>query len=380
MRLGRTAAAIAAIGVLTTLGGCGGNSVTITVAPSMTAVPTVAESVPATFDGVPDVIGTAASKLTSPWGLAFLRNGVAVVTERTTGRVLLVNPDDDGGAATVTDLGTIKGLNTQGDGGLLGVAVSPTFDADSSLYFYETTKKDNRVVQMPLTDAGLGRGKNVLTGIPRGAKNNGGQLAFGPDGYLYVGTGDAGKPQLAQSKKSLAGKILRIAGDGSGAPGNPGKNQVWTRGFRDVVGLAFDGDGQLWATDDGPHQDELNRVLPGSNGAWPVHEGAGGDKKKFIRPSVTWAPARATPGGLAFVGGYLWLTGVRGQDLWRVKVDGGAVGDSTPYFAGTGKHPSTYGALRIVALSPNGQLWVGTGNADGARHPGGDDRLLLIQP
>ncbi|HJQ07122.1 MAG TPA: PQQ-dependent sugar dehydrogenase [Nocardioides sp.] len=379
MRLARSAAAVAAAAVLTTLSGCGGgNSVSITVAPSMTAVPTVAESVPATFDGVPDVISTAATKLTTPWGIDFLPNGVAVVTERTTGHVLLVNPRD--GSATVTDLGEIKGLSAKGDGGLLGVAVSPTFVADASLYFYETTKKDNRVVQMPLTNAGLGRGHNVLTGIPRGQSDNGGQLAFGPDGYLYVGTGDAGKPQLAQDPKSLAGKILRIAGDGSGAPGNPGKNQVWASGFRDVLGMAFDGDGQLWATDAGPNQDELNRVLPGSNGAWPIHEGAGGDKKKFIRPSVTWAPSRATAGGLAFVGGYLWLTGVQGQDLWRVKVDSGAVGDSTPYFAATGKHPSAYGALRIVGLSPLGQLWLGTSNTDNPKHPADDDRLLLIQP
>jgi glucose/arabinose dehydrogenase len=379
MQVRRAAALAAAAAFVAGVSGCSGNQVTITVAPSMTAVPTVADSVPATFDGIPDVIGTAAAKLTNPWGVDFLPNGVAVVTERTTGRVLLLNPNA-GGAATVTDLGKIKGLDTHGDGGLLGVAVSPTFVSDSSLYFYETTRKDNRIVQMPLTDAGLGRGSNVLTGIPSGKKDNGGQLAFGPDGYLYVGTGDAGKPQLAQKKRSLAGKILRIAGDGSGAPGNPGKNQVWASGFRNVLGLAFDGDAQLWATDAGPNQDELNKVLPGSNGGWPIHEGAGGNRAKFIRPSVTWAPSRATPGGLAFVGSYLWLTGVQGKDLWRIKVDSGLAGDSTPYFAATGKHASTYGALRAIGLSPDGQLWLGTSNTDRAKHAKAGDKILQIQP
>jgi len=381
MQVPRTAVALVATAAFAAgLSGCAGNQVTITVAPSMTAVPTIANSVPAQFDGIPQVIGTASSKLTTPWGLAFLPNGVAIVTERKTGRVLLLNPTTGGGPAAVTDLGQIKGLDTKGDGGLLGVAVSPTFVADSSLYFYETTRKDNRIVEMPLTDAGLGRGSNVLTGIPRGKQDNGGQLAFGPDGYLYVGTGDTGKPQLAQNKKSLAGKILRIAGDGSGAPGNPGKNQVWASGFRDVLGLAWDGNAQLWATDAGPNQDELNKVLPTSNGGWPIHEGEGGNKKKFIRPSVTWAPSRATPGGLAFAGSYLWLTGVQGQDLWRIKVDSGQAGDSTPYFAATAKHPSKYGALRAIGLSPDGQLWLGTSNTDQGKHPKGNDRMLQIQP
>lgn len=371
--------------------GQGGNAVTVDVAPSMTAVPTVADSVPASFDGIPDVIGTAATKLTTPWGLDFLPNGVAVVTERTTGRVLLVTPPDGDQAGNVTDLGKIHGLFTRGDGGLLGVAVSPSFVSDHSLYFYETTRKDNRVVRMPLTDAGLGRGSNVLTGIPSGPRDNGGQLRFGPDGNLYVGTGDAGRPALAQQKRSLAGKVLRIAPDGSAASGNPQGGRVWASGFRNVLGIAFDGDGALWATDAGPNQDELDRIVPGGNGGWPAHEGEGGPKR-FLRPAVTWAPGRATPGGLAFVGSYLWVSGVAGQDLWRIKVEGGEAGDTTPYFAARGKKPSTYGALRAVALAPDGKLWIATSNTDGGKASKGgkgrqgrqgrqdDDRLLMTQP
>jgi glucose/arabinose dehydrogenase len=380
----RVAAAAALLALALTAAGCsqGGNEVTVAVQPSMTAVPTDANSVPETFDGVPDVVGTAATDLTTPWGVDFLPNGVAVVTERTTGRVLLIKPGAaDGDKGTVTDLGKIKNLDVRGDGGLLGVAVSPTFVDDSSLFFYESTRKDNRVVRMPLTDSGLGQGADVLTGIPHGRVDNGGRLRFGPDGYLYVGTGDAGSPALAQKPKSLAGKILRITPDGKPAPGNPGDGLVWASGFRNVLGLAFAGDGQLWATDAGPHQDELDRILPGDNGGWPRHEGEGGPAR-FIRPPVTWAPGRATPGGLAFAGGYLWVSGVQGQNLWRVKIDSGQASDPTPYFDGTRK--STYGALRAVALAPDGRLWLATDNTELAtkkhKAPAGDDRILLIRP
>lgn len=384
-RLGAVAA-LAALAV--TAAGCsqGGNEVTVDVQPSMTAVPTDSNSVPQTFDGVPDVVGTAATGLTTPWGVDFLPNGVAVVTERTTGRVLLITPPQDAqggqaGKGTVTDLGRIKNLDFRGDGGLLGVAVSPAFVSDQSLYFYESTHKDNRVVRMPLTNSGLGQGSDVLTGIPHGLTNNGGRLRFGPDGYLYVGTGDAGNPALAQRPKSLAGKVLRITANGQAAPGNPKDGLAWASGFRDVLGIAFDGDGQLWATDAGPHQDELNRVLPGDNGGWPRHEGAGGPKR-FVHPQVTWAPGRATPGAMGFVGSYLWISGVQGQNLWRVKVEDGHAGDVTPYFDSGRK--STYGALRAVSLAPDGRLWLATTNTDHAtkkhKAPAGDDRILLIRP
>ncbi|MCL2541609.1 MAG: PQQ-dependent sugar dehydrogenase [Nocardioidaceae bacterium] len=381
-----TAAGLLAAGALL-LAACGqgGNEVAVQVEPSMTAVPTGTDSAAQTFDGIPNVVGTADSDLTTPWGLDFLPNGVGVVTERTTGRILLITPPSQNGSssASVTDLGRIKtGIDSKGDGGLLGVAVSPDFSANPSLYFYETTKKDNRVVRMPLSDAGLGQPTVIIKGIPAGRTDNGGQLRFGPDGDLYVGTGDAGRPQLAKSPTSLAGKILRVAPDGKPASGNPGKGPVWASGFRDVLGLAFDGNGQLWATDAGVQQDELNHVLPGANAGWPKVEGNSGGKS-LTRPAITWAPQRATPGGLAFVGGYLWLTGVQGQNLWRIKVDDGQAGDTTPYFGGSKGAASRYGALRSIALSPDGQLWLGTSNTDGAKHGKAGkatDRILLIQP
>ncbi|GAB2983780.1 PQQ-dependent sugar dehydrogenase [Nocardioides montaniterrae] len=378
----RRLGALAALTALAlTATGCsqGGNEVSVHVEPSMTAVPTDSNSVPETFDGIPDVVGTAATGLTNPWGLDFLPNGVAVVTERTTGRVLLITPPAPGQSkGTVTDLGRIQNLDFKGDGGLLGVAVSPSFVDDQSLYFYESTHKDNRVVRMPLTDAGLGQGSDLITGIPHGATHNGGSLRFGADGYLYIGTGDAGHPAAAQAPKSLAGKILRIGPDGKAAPGNPKGNIAWASGFRDVLGLAFDGDGQLWATDAGPTQDELDRIMPGDNAGWPRHEGEGGPKK-FVRPSVTWSPGRATPGGLSFAGGYLWLSGVNGQDLWRIRVEGGEAGDTTPYFHDGAK--STYGALRAVGLSPDGRLWLATDNAKAKKKSArAVDQILLIRP
>ena len=99
-----------------------------------------------------------------------------------------------------------------------------------------------------------------------------------------------------------------------------------------------------------------------------------------VRPHEPRGQGGIAPGGLAFVGDYLWLTGTVGEDLWRIKVGNGGAGDTTPYFAPGPKTAGKYGALRAVGLAPDGRLWLGTSNTDRRKAPKGDDRLLLVQP
>ena len=160
----------------------------------------------------------------------------------------------------------------------------------------------------------------VLAGIPNGFVHDGGRLAFGPDGMLYVSTGETGQAPLAQDRDSLAGKILRITPDGDPAPGNPDDSPVWSWGHRNVQGLAFDDDDRLWASEFGDSTwDELNRIEKGANYGWPEVEGRG-DRDDFTDPQVVWATENASPSGLAYLDGHVWMAALRGQRLWRVDV------------------------------------------------------------
>lgn len=382
------AGSLAALAVLATACGQGGNEVDIDVSGTATAAPTgTVQDGKITFavDGVPDVVATIASGLAVPWGVDFLPDGRAVVTERDSARVLVVSaPEVKDGRPTqqegeVVTAGEIAEADPGGEAGLLGVAVSPTFESDGLLYFYVCTATDNRVVRAQLKGNVLGATEAVLTGIPTGTNHDGGRLAFGPDGFLYVATGETGNRQLAQDRKSLAGKILRITTDGRPAPDNPFKSVVWSWGHRNVEGLAFDAEGSLWASEFGDQKaDELNRILPGENYGWPRVEGTGGPKR-FTQPQLTWTTDEASPAGLAYAGGYLWMAGLRGERLWRIKVAAGQVSDPTAYFEG--KAAGEYGRLRTVARAPDGRLWLTTSNKDGRGTAGADDdRILLVEP
>ncbi|GAA4374807.1 PQQ-dependent sugar dehydrogenase [Nocardioides caricicola] len=325
--------------------------------------------------GPPRVVKAIATGLTSPWGLAFLPNGDAVVTERDTERVLLLRaPSYD-----VTQAGTIEaavGLgDSGGEAGLLGVAVSPDFASDRLLYFYFSSGSDNRIVKAELRGGRLGTPRVIVEGIPQGSIHDGGRLAFGPDGFLYASTGEAGNPDLAQDRSSLGGKILRMTTDGDPAPGNPFDSLVWTWGHRNVQGLAFDDDGRLWASEFGSQTwDELNLIEKGDNYGWPAVEGRG-DDSDFTNPQVVWPTDVASPSGLAWLDGHVWMASLRGERLWRVDVSGKRASDPADFFVGR------YGRMRTVAVAPDGRLWVMTSNTDGRGFPNdGDDKILLIDP
>ncbi|MEO5708680.1 MAG: PQQ-dependent sugar dehydrogenase [Nocardioidaceae bacterium] len=327
-------------------------------------------SAPSTAAGRPRVVGTAATGLAAPWGVTFLPDGSALVGERDTTRVVAIA---DG---KVRPVGRVGGVKPQGEAGLLGLAVSPSYADDGLVYAYLSTADDNRVVTMTYDGQRLGAPKPILTGIPNGFIHDGGRLQFGPDGNLFVSTGETGQEQLAQDRDSLAGKILRITPEGKPAPGNPVKGSpVWTMGHRNVQGLAFDGDGQLWATEFGKNTwDELNRIDKSRNYGWPLEEGKGGDKA-YRNPFVQWRTSEASPSGLAYLGGSLWAGALRGGRLWQVPVTGEGTGKPQDWFVGD------YGRLRTVVAAPDGNLWVTTSNRDGRGDPGPkDDRILVVDP
>lgn len=319
----------------------------------------------------PRVAGTVASRLAAPWGIAFLPDGSALVSERDTTRVLVV----PAGGGRVRPVGRLEAAQPQGEAGLLGLEVSPDFEEDSLVYAYLSTASDNRVVRMRYDGRRLGPTEVVLQGIPNGFIHDGGRLEFGPDGYLYVSTGETGEEQLSQDRDSLAGKILRITADGKPAPGNPVKGSpVWTMGHRNVQGLAFDDQDRLWASEFGSDVwDELNRIEKGRNYGWPLVEGKG-DLEEYRNPFAQWRTSEASPSGLAFAEGSLWMASLRGQRLWRVPVKpDGTIGRPQDYFVGN------YGRLRTVVVAPDGSLWLTTSNRDGRGDPAPqDDRILRI--
>jgi glucose/arabinose dehydrogenase len=335
-----------------------------TPSPSPTATKAPAPSVR------PRVIGTIASNLAVPWGIAFLPDRSALVTERDSGRVLQVT------GRRVREVGRVEEARPNNEAGLLGVAVSPSYAEDHRVFVYASTDTDNRVLRTTLRNGKLGRLTPILTGIPLGTNHDGGRMVFGPDKLLYVSTGESGQPGLAQDRGSLGGKILRITSDGRPAPGNPDRSSpVWTWGHRNVQGLAFDGNGNLWASEFGQDTfDELNLIEKGRNYGWPMVEGKG-DEAGLQDPQVTWATDDASPSGLAFLDGRLWLGALRGERLWRVDVKGRKASAEKPFFVGR------YGRIRTVVAAPDGNLWVTTSNRDGRGNPAAeDDRILLVRP
>jgi glucose/arabinose dehydrogenase len=312
-------------------------------------------------------VRVVASGLQVPWGIAFLPGGDALVSERTTGRVLRV-PAAGGAARPVM---RVPGVDTDaGEGGLLGLAVSPAYARDGLVYAYLTTARDNRVVRFRLG----GAPEPVLTGLERNLIHDGGRIAFGPDGMLYVGTGDAGNGPVAQDPESLNGKILRLRPDG-GVPGdNPFRGSpVWSVGHRNVQGLAWDRAGRLWEAELGQDRfDEVNLIRPGRNYGWPRVEGRGDTSGgRYTNPLVTWPTSEASPSGAAIAGGALYVGALRGERLWRVPLDGARTGAPQALLDGR------FGRLRTVVAAPDGSLWVTTSNRDGRGSPADDDDRIV---
>ncbi|MET8676682.1 PQQ-dependent sugar dehydrogenase [Streptomyces sp. NPDC004647] len=323
------------------------------------------------------VVRTVAEGLESPWGLAALPDGDLLVSSRDTGKIFRIAADNGKKA----ELGSVPGASAGGEGGLLGIAVSPSYGVDHMVYAYFTTESDNRIARMIYDEkkpAGsrLGAPDTIFKGIPKGAIHNGGRIAFGPDKMLYAGTGESGDRGLAQDKKSLGGKILRMTPEGRPAHGNPDADSVvYSYGHRNVQGLAWDADRRLWAAEFGQDEwDELNLVEPGKNYGWPIVEGKG-DKAGFVDPVEQWSTDEASPSGIAYAAGSIWMAGLRGERLWRIPLAG-----TRPVAKPEAFLEEKYGRLRTVVSDGAGGLWLVTSETDTRGTPeNGDDRILQLK-
>lgn len=382
------AAASVTVTALVALSACAASPPRPTASTSTPARPVPTESVaptgvlqPVQPVGEPVVI---ASNLDAPWAILRLPSGATLISERDTTEIVELLAD---GSLRVA--GTVPDAQPAGEGGLLGLAylsdaepgtdTGPDAPAPASdtgwVYAYFTAADDNRIVRMRLSGAAgsytLGPPEPVLTGIPEAGNHNGGRIAFGPDGFLYATAGDAGDAGSSQELQSLGGKILRMTPTGEVPADNPFGTYVYSYGHRNPQGIAWDSTGQLWASEFGQNTwDELNRISAGSNYGWPVVEGEGGDLA-YVDPVHQWNTSEASPSGIAIVNDTIFMTGLRGERMWRIVP---STGDVSPWFV------NSYGRLRDVVSGPDGTLWFVSNNTDGRGDPApGDDRLYQVR-
>ncbi|WP_129667244.1 PQQ-dependent sugar dehydrogenase [Phytoactinopolyspora endophytica] len=307
--------------------------------------------------------------LDAPWSIAFLSDGEALVSQRDEETIVHVTESGD-----VTEVGEVPGVEGEAEGGLLGIAFDP--NAPDTLYVYATAGDENQVLRTTYDDGEFGEFETLLDGIPASPRHDGGRIAFGPDGMLYIATGDAGDGSNSQDLDTLAGKILRVTPDGDIPDDNPfDDSAVYSYGHRNVEGLAFDDEGRLWASEFGDSAaDELNLIEAGGNYGWPEVEGIpdDGGSEDYIDPVHEWPVEDASPSGLAYVDQTLFMAALRGARLWQIPLPGGEAGEPTDYL-------DDYGRLRDAVVAPDGTLWVLTNNTDGRTDPReGDDRILRL--
>ena len=322
-------------------------------------------------------VSVIATNLEVPWGITFLPNGDALFTERDSGRLLRMNASGD-----IEEIQTLP-TRGYGEGGSLGLAVSPDYERDGYVYAYYTTDQDNRVVRFRLGE----EPDPILTGIPFNSYHDGGRIAFGPDGMLYIATGDAGDPSNSQDRNSLGGKILRLTPEGNIPEDNPfPSSPVYSYGHRNVEGLAWDKEGRLYASEFGQSAyDEVNLIEPGENYGWPEVEGEGGESMGYVDPITTWRTSEASPSGAEILKngaipqweGDLFVAALRGERLWHLELgpDGRVTGREQLLRGEVGR-------IRNVVQAPDGSLWITTSNLDGYGSPVSeqDDRILRLGP
>lgn len=326
-------------------------------------------------------IEVVAENLDTPWEIEFIadssgnENGEILLTERG-GRFLKIGNDQR--------VYEIQGVKAAGEGGLLGLTKHPDFSTNHFIYLYYTTtnenQTENKVERYTFVNDELANRKIIIEGIAGATNHDGGRIAFGPDGLLYIATGDAQEEKLSQDTTSLNGKILRVKDDGGIPEDNPFGNAVYSYGHRNVQGLAWDKDGRLWATEHGRSGirsgfDELNLIEKGLNYGWP--EIAGDEFQEGMTApvihsgsSTTWAPS-----GMTYLNDSLFFAGLRGQGIYQAKLDGENVTTLIKHF------DETYGRIRTVKLGPDGYLYILTNNTDGRGNPKeNDDILIRINP
>jgi glucose/arabinose dehydrogenase len=325
-------------------------------------------------------VRTVASGLEIPWEIAFLPNRSALVTERP-GRVRLLRRD---GTLRRDPVARVR-VSAVGEGGLLGLAVDPRFRRNRFVYLYYTTAAGMRLERWRYANSRLVRERSLVDGIAAGRVHDSGRIAFGPDGRLYIATGDAGDGPLAQDPSSLNGKFLALSpGQYRGAGGRPA---IVSSGHRNPQGFDWEpGTRRLLSTEHGPTEgldgpggfEEINRIVQGGNYGWPRVYGF--DQSGFDAPLKVYRRPLAPSGATFLTRRSAWkgsfvFAALRGEQLRRLELRGDRVIADEPLLR------RRFGRLRTVVEAPDGELYVLTSNRDGRGVPGPrDDRILRVTP
>jgi len=320
-------------------------------------------------------ISILVENLDTPWALAFLQSGELLVTERN-GRISMINDDNIIQIAKITDSKEL------GEGGLMGLAIHPNYRANNYIYLYYTYSSEendtlNKVVRYSLQNNSLAEEKIIVDKIPGAIFHNGGRIKFGPDGLLYITTGDSREPSLSQNTNSLAGKILRVTDEGIIPANNPFGNEVYSYGHRNPQGITWDDKGTLYSSEHGRSGiqsglDELNLIKRGDNYGWPDSQGnevQAGTVSPLLHsgPDVTWAP-----GGIQYLDEKLYFVGLKGSTLYEYDIPSGVLNE---HFV------NEYGRLRDIILGPDNMLYITTSNRDSRGDVrAGDDKIIRINP
>ncbi|MDO8482797.1 MAG: PQQ-dependent sugar dehydrogenase [bacterium] len=325
-------------------------------------------------------ITVIAGNLEIPWDIAFLPEGDMLVTERA-GRLLWI--DKTGLQRKII----FEQKKQRGEGGLLGVLLHPDFATNRFLYLYMTAageggQTENRVVRYRYGTDEITEDRVIISGIPGATYHDGGRMEFGPDGMIYITTGDATTGKIAQDIKSLGGKILRLKDDGTIPSDNPYGNATYSYGHRNPQGLAWDEAGRLWETEHGPTgesgsccRDEINLIQVGANYGWPTIKGL--ESKTLMQTpkfnsgtKEAWAPASAL-----YFQGSLFFGGLKGEAIYEAVLDGENVTELKTHFKGK------FGRIRSVRLGPDGMFYLTTSNRDGRGSPAtDDDKIIRVNP
>lgn len=301
---------------------------------------------------------TLAQGLDTPWAIDFLPDGTLIFTERP-GRVNILT--DNG----VKQIASIL-VSETAESGLMGIAAHPNFAQNNWIYLYYTAVSGNRVSRWTYKNGILADELILLDNIPNAMYHDGGRIKFGPDGYLYVTTGDATEPSSAQIIQSTAGKILRMTDEGGVPADNPFGNHVYSFGHRNPQGLAWK-DSTLYASEHGPtRNDEVNLIAAGANYGWPSECVDTGD---FVQPIRCFTEFTIAPAGIAIHENNLYIAGLRGAQIRKINLETGA---EEEFITGLGR-------IRDVVIR-DGHLYIATSNRDGRGLPGiNDDRILRIR-